>query len=794
MTDWLREFPLPMKPDSWQLNDIYLRKIEELGILLNEAGYALKLGLELEFALLSPEEAKKKTKGTVDDPLYSRLHPEYQLLEDSRLKALAVFPPPEFYIQTLNDIRDWFSVNPDADDLLKKTKWTHEEAMKHLVEIEDNLHHENPETVHRARQNVFLAYLHTRSFAEGGLADLVEPRFGDHELGLGWYDMVGPEVRTCLLTDPMDIIESYHKFMAVLTREAPHFGLAFDLTTHQPPQFHISVWRKSDNKNMMLMNDPESVQFCERAMCGLYEVLNTMPFMIQDRDWRQEAFSVAFTAGSTRLDFIRQEPDNWEIRRFQSHGVTHAARHLSMLLMGIAYGHFYEAEYQRYRHQQDFYEPKREIHPVVRHRYGAYISGLVAVLEHCRIEEDGSLKANGDVIEIYLERLKEEVGHQSLKDFVVTTDKNKNLEFDLRHHSTWEILLGKIKVNEDNSLDLSILGENSEVAEAFNAVEITGRRTVLKVSSDHLTGDAHSVPATLRSFMQDKMSGIFFTPYERSEIVSHYRKQSLAILKDIADVDVSRFEDFYNHPDNAQATDDDFAAAFRDQIYMTPTAVLDLNASVINIFIHFIKIGAVVDRQRMISNHQTYNVSMRPHFKAAVEHRVQELGENQEKNAKLIQGMKTCLEKVLNKPFKIQEAPWVTIKPVFQTIADGSLISMTGLTENIIESLYMVPLIGVIRAIGLAMQDDTFSNRQIVEEAEELFRTAPSIIESYERELGIQNKDEMTRLLFESGKKGVLHAVSEVRDWACTTMGHGLCNELPAPKETGPEYFPDPSF
>lgn len=793
--NWLTDFPLPMLPDSWDLNPIFLNKLKELQVMWDAAGFEWKFGCELEFSLETVDEA---TRLSSHDPLDSALnitYPGYSLLQDFAQRAATSADTPDIYSYALEQIRQSFSANPAIDQMLKDTKWTHGDATDHLNMIERNLYSDDAKIIHRARQNVFLAYIHTRDLTDGGLMDMVEPRFGDFETGLGWYDMDGPEIRTNILGSPEDVIESYHKFLHILSVQAPRFGLTLNLTNAHPPQIHISIWRKADQKNMMTMSDEFSTVFCERALRGYYEFMNDSPFMIQDRDIRQRQISMNFSAGTTRAHYIRQESDNWELRRPQYCGVTHMARHLMMVMTGMAYGCLYPARYQEFSQHQPFLLLNRVTHPVVRHRYGAHISGLASALQYATIGNDGYLIPDQETIEGYLERLQEEIGYGNLDQFTVVSDQNSKLVFNLRYASTWTVLFEKIRLTDDNQMDLSALGQCAEIIEAFDAVEITGRRTALKTARDHMQTDAHSTEFALSEFSASTIAEIFFTPYERSEIIRHYTHQARAILRDNANYLVAEIEGTRALPGNVDVTDTALARWFVENHLMDTTIEIDIGDSLLIEFMIYAENGLRIDRSALLK-WESYIASMRPHFKAAVDDRIAALQSNPGNEA-LIHLLTLCRNAALEKPFSIRDTLWKRVEDTLITIGDGRLIDRHGIHDKIFESIKIIPVIAALGVVALAYRDDIFSNHDIAAEIDAAFRAAPANIENTARALDIDHRDPLNKSLFVACATAYIQGIAEIRDWICNTTTYGKRNRLAwqetTQKTAGPELPSGPA-
>lgn len=534
--NWLTGFPLSMKPDSWELNSIFLSKLKDLEDLWDALGYRIQLGMEVEFRIIEPDAAAKDIDAVKNRPLAKKAGFQEIPLMEAYLDAARDAQPSAPLAATLEDLYDYFRNDPDANTLLRQTKMTRKGAMTRIGKFESDLQSGNRVRAEKARRNIFLAHLHTKNFDQGGLRDIIEPRFGDKKYGIGWNDVTGAEIRTKILNSPLDIIARYHQYLEAIHREATKFGLIIDLA-YGDPQFHISIVRISDSKNMMEMRDEESIAFCERTLTSLRHTLKDFSFMIADSDINENFACMNFSAGSNRLNTIRILNNNWEWRRTQT-PTTHAARILTLLLMGMAAGNL--------KQTQDYIDTvsiERKVHPLVTHKGGNTLSGLKAVIEHCTINDDGSLTPDIDVIKAVIWRLKHEVPRTTLECFSVQTPLNEDIYFDLTHPSAWnELLIRLIKITADNRLDTSAIENMPEIIKVFDSITINGRRTSLSMPGERITTASHQMTEALQRFFSSPVVHHFFTPFEQTEIARVYTHRSRDIATQVGEYIVESIE------------------------------------------------------------------------------------------------------------------------------------------------------------------------------------------------------------------------------------------------------------
>lgn len=499
MTDWLREFPQAPLPDSWALNDLFLKKLEETEALWRQEGYALQLGMELEFSLRESNAFEKRVfkKGKRKRPL-----------REAEVSSLRGNGP---YKETLTEVRRFLKTE-DGQAMLKRAGCPLPEAHANLRRFAAGLKSDDPGIVCEARENIFLAYLHTRTFEEGGVLDLVEPRFGDKRYGLGWFDVVGPEIRTTILGSALNVITTYHKYLSNLHKAAKIFGLQAKATD---PQFHLSILRVADGKNMMVMDDEDSRTFCTSALAGYYNAMKATSFMVFDFQTLTDPFN--FNAGISRLHYIRMEADNWEFRRSQTVERAHPARTLAIVLMGMADTCLH--------HRLVSDAPKisgYHRHPVVKDPANP-LSGLSAALEHATIGDDGYLKPDKEAITAVIWRLIEAVGEKNAGRYVVHPPHADHIHYTLTHPYAWCRLIADIRMTPDNKLDLSTLDNTPKIKAAFERLDVRGQRNSLSIEDHRIGTEPHVLGEAIQAFHASTFGRDHFSADERSQITAIYQ-------------------------------------------------------------------------------------------------------------------------------------------------------------------------------------------------------------------------------------------------------------------------------
>ena len=238
-------YPAPVPPESWDMDDIFTRLLHRQERLWARKGYKWEWALELEFTpqLKSEYEffLKQEAISLRDDmPLHREIanaHASYKNLKDGNIG-----PNVERARETIETLIAYYLNEDNREELAAylshpKVGVTIDEALEELEEFRQSLEDsareiarlelipereladngaliEQQEIQRLAIGDIMLAELHTYRENKGGIADLIEPRFGSRCFGDGWWDGVGTaEIRIPPQQGPQACIDIYHKLV-----------------------------------------------------------------------------------------------------------------------------------------------------------------------------------------------------------------------------------------------------------------------------------------------------------------------------------------------------------------------------------------------------------------------------------------------------------------------------------------------------------------------------------------------------------------------------------------------------
>lgn len=769
---WLEDFPLSALPDTWRLNSMFLRKIDEFTRMWDAYGYDIKMGIEVDFNLLDGHEPPRLVvlANEFKSPDFVRhtikeLIPGLPWLESQVQRTQAEFKDPEIFSQTLNDVRDWLTTHPDAPEFLTDVKWDYDDAIEHLNRIENDLQSEDAETALQARRSVFMAHIHTRSFDQGGLHEYLEPRFGDNQLALGWYDCETPELRTKILSHPNDAIRNYHKFLHILVTESPKFGLVADLVYTIAPQIHVSLWRKSDGKNMMLMDDQESIDFCCRAAIGYWSILNVFSFMIYDqKPTPYYHTTLDFSAGVGRSNFIRHETDNWEIRRPESQISTHLARQLMLFFMGISYGIMHSQQDEAFQGLKttDYLSS----HPVVQNDIGIHISGLGSVLEHCSIDpETGFLIPDHFAIDNYIPRMNEEIGAHNLFKFKVPNPARAGLEMDLRDQRAWIDLFEKIRIRDDNTLDVSFLGDDSEIAQILSGIKITGRRNALHIGITEINTAPAVLAQSLDPARDSKTADIYFTPDEKLAWHSHYWCAGQEIFNKGAQYTLHEFFSTLNNKKNKEFSETEIFDKVFEQKFMLIVKHHIMRNTMTEELIETAYNSGSFDFKDIRNSPYLMITALRHHFKLVSEDALRNIDPNNPEHVRLGDALKRFADRV-HKPHRhLAEDLGFKVMSIFNALRHEDFYDRIRFDTGSKEPLLMksVELLSVI--IFQALFDPKYERTDFIKDFETAYLMMPDLLKKIERQLPPEKSSPTVHTFFPYLASGITQFMSMMRTW-----------------------------
>ncbi|MBI1327326.1 MAG: hypothetical protein GC136_06745 [Alphaproteobacteria bacterium] len=510
--DFVNLSAMPRIPEDFHGLDPHFRAILDRALKqFHDRGYSFKFGIELDFELLKPATILEKSANRIKNRQY--VGPT-AVPSEKLARQLTEHSADEKFLQdAILKIRKFLRANGKEANRLANEVHNNVPAMRaHFEEFVKNLASEDEEIVHGARQNIFLAYLHLFPASEGGLRDVVEPRFGAYRHGIGWWDgHDDAEVRTNILENAEDVIAAYHRIRETFFATAVKFNLV-PLASSIPAQLHVSLWK--DGKNLMLGEDAESADICEKALHGYYLAIDDLTYFFQNLCPHQLCEKDGPSASGDRLALLRQLHDNWEIRKY---GVTHdwnILRDIMLFTMGAGYGLFGTELLEEMKERLDvFIERKRK--PSVKHLLRAPKSGLQSALEHSEISEGGTLVLAIDIAEYNHTRMLAEIGEENVGAFTVTDEKTDHV-YDLNTPETWFHLFKLIHIDDAGNLDYRALPP--QLQNAFGLLQGIGIRDVFQSNQLYVAASVPQYMDALEGSMPSSILDFYTSEAERADI------------------------------------------------------------------------------------------------------------------------------------------------------------------------------------------------------------------------------------------------------------------------------------
>lgn len=389
MNDYLREYPFDPPPETWPLNDVFLEIIEEKEEhFRRELGIRLIVGIEHEFHLYTPgaffqsllQFGSEKDVATVlaEEPL---LGISFNILnESSRANA-----SDDFFREMEEKCLGRISrkLETAATETERKRAETERTTMGAIWKKRRT---QRDEYI----QELALAYMHLFPESEGGIADLIEYRFGNKMNGKGWVDLSGIyEVRTEPVLGMLNGINTSHRILAGIKCACEKFGLV-PVFTGRPVQPHIHVsFIHESGENYARHETAEAQQFMLKGLQGYADVLAVTPYMrskylppeLAGNDWVK-----IFPSRSSN---VRICEDNIEARM----EISHIAQNMALMAAGFS---LYTLGQKTFTPSSGQSRQKVEMatYLEVSEDYAQtnpYLSHLFATLSACRIGNDSHL-------------------------------------------------------------------------------------------------------------------------------------------------------------------------------------------------------------------------------------------------------------------------------------------------------------------------------------------------------------------------------------------------------------------
>lgn len=473
----IEAFPLPAPPDTWALNGTYVSMLDRFTQRWLDKGYRWKFGVELNFSAQSID-ADSPRDFAATSALGQHLQRIAPRLANSR--ALLVRAPEAATIHAARAACAERLIQAAGDGTVPErfftaTATTPEEVASEIVSYAEKLRSDDEDVVADGVRSLYLAQLHMLPLAQGGLADVIEPRFGNYLHAVGWFDYneADCEVRLHPQPDYQRFIGTYHAALRTLGDSGIAMGvMAAPCYNHM----HFSIEDVSSGINLMESEAPEHIELRRKLMQGLVSLIGRYPALYNDHDVADTHQIHAVSAGTSRARHLRQCPRTWEYRGNKGSEVLHLARDMALLMMGGYAGVYAETpEGTPYFGDLDIPACRK---PLVTSPQVFAISGIRSTLEHSAVEADGTLKPDLDATYWNTGLLLRECGFAPDADATITLGQDA---IDLKTADGWNALFGKIAVTDDGALRLPE-GLPEDIADAFDGFRVSGYRTAFNVS------------------------------------------------------------------------------------------------------------------------------------------------------------------------------------------------------------------------------------------------------------------------------------------------------------------------
>lgn len=541
MQDLLKSYPVPVTPETWPLNDLFLKAVGRRIGQFQKNGRFWMFAIEMEFAPLSPAHFEDRAgikKFGEDRVLRACPHiaPSLELFH-----KLEKQPDDGFVKHACDRMVDYVKTNAETlADYLKATGKTQAEVIQTLKAYKNALDSHNKLEAYRARQDIFLAWLHIMPRRQGGLREVLEPRFGNLTYGRGWWDSPGTaEIRLAPITSPSRFIREYHGMIQAVYKTCERFHLIPEMHLASP-QLHFSIWEDYNAEGkyyntMEMLNDMDVV--CNQYnMYGIYGMIGNAPHLINDFDPTNLDFHVDLDIGHHKGHTIRQNGRSWEIRRKSRSNFIHLARDLAVIVGGVYHQSLGKGMSSIHECEKRYPKMIKESRIMaVEDIYGSlHKSPFFHIVSSCELTADNELVMTFDSVVQHMDPcIKELGGHEKASIYKFKSQTSEEW-FGLDTIAGWALLLRLIKVQPDGRLDTSKIPD--DLRPYFDRLKIVGNRWNL---SGHTVSTLYGAGPLLQSLEAMKkcepLNG-FFSPEEIDEIAAFYESRIPARMQTLSEI------------------------------------------------------------------------------------------------------------------------------------------------------------------------------------------------------------------------------------------------------------------
>lgn len=606
-----RPFPFPVKPDTWPLDETFSRIHDRYEDLWLEKGYCFKWAIEINFNMLVYEDSlvrgssdaeKRKTAHLrrFDKDDTNGMHLVDRLADGAAIKSFRAEIYQKLRKAVLEDLPQTFfeSIEQSRADVLSEIEGFHE-ALQDPSQKERYEH---------AAQSLYLAHLHLLPALDGGIYDQIEGRFGDYESGIGWFDegREDCEVRVIPSAAP-DFIDRYHLVLGNMANTAIKHGIS---CLFQYTHFHFSVTDLATGLNIMPSEDPRHLTLKARMVQSIGYFMSMHPALVMEFDVDSSGIYHQFHSATDRTRSLRQKEKSWELRVANGCSSIHAMRDIAFIMMA---GYVDEARYDIIKEAVSLAVARKPVIEADGLTFGR--RGMLSTLEHCRIDYDGHLEVDENVIEWNIPLLLEECG-------LIPEDAQvriKDQSYDLSQAEGWVEFVKTISADLKTGRFILPEGAPEEIRHALKDLKIARTRTTFDAGG-YITSAAYDIFPRLSYLLgSGPYFKTIFKPDELEALQAHYGQYYLqAAFRQAASM-------IYLVGDHVQKDgyDDESRLLVYDHLWHTsvyPSAVTYF-LDAINLYPLFHENGVPVSLKRM-QDRQSLFKNLRAHFNQAVDEEI----------------------------------------------------------------------------------------------------------------------------------------------------------------------------
>lgn len=478
---------------TWPLNDTYLSVIQHLEGQWRARGFQWCFGTEINFTIKEASALEKaaaresRLLGLKSRRSYERLNRYEQGDMTPYFAAQAELPDADApFLQAIAEVEEMLEIQGRRIGLQPPHVREQFQANQRETQriFKSYLHSERTRRDHEKRANVFLAWLHVMPSACGGIADMVDMRFGNERHGRGWWDC-GHDIELRFFNrGAFDIIQSYNRAGFLFFEACKRFGFIPRIKNNLS-QLHFSVL-EGEARNIMSTEDAAAIEMRQKMTDGLFSACTFLPFMYMGSARDSGNMVIDFSSGPTRLNNIRFCDESWELRRFYPDTLGHIAQDVAFALIGCSARVFTDLTTETpcagfiINEKTAIDLVTTEIanfqHLRVRDHSDRKCAAIKSCLEAAHVKSDGYLDVPMPVLYENHELLVAEIGTGAVDQYTIVEDGYVLNLGDIEYARVWQSLFSKIRYDR-NTGDLDVSKLPKVVQAWFLPFEVSALRT-----------------------------------------------------------------------------------------------------------------------------------------------------------------------------------------------------------------------------------------------------------------------------------------------------------------------------